>query len=170
MATKLPKKQPAQEAPPDDLAVLFSSRDLTLSGETVTVREYSFGKQLKLGGELARLANAIAAARRESTDLVGANNYSPPDPLTALLDAIASEAEAFRILLAAACDRPPAWVDALKSEEGEALAITWWSVNCNFFLRRVRRPAELALISAALESTGAASSPPSSATATASGT
>jgi len=146
----------------DDLTVLFSSRDLTLSGETVTVREYTFGEQLKLGGELARLANAIDAARREA---------QPADPITAILDAITSEADALRTLLAAACDRPPAWIDALKSEEGEALAITWWSVNCNFFLRRARRPAELALLDQlAAGSPGAASSPPSSATATASAT
>ncbi|MDR2259547.1 MAG: hypothetical protein LBE06_01150 [Azoarcus sp.] len=143
----------------DDLDILAPEREITVGGETVTVREYSFGAQLKHGALLAALAGALRPALSPAAG--GARQAGD------LLDALAAHADEVVAAIALSVDRPPEWVASLSGEEGEALALTWWSVNMGFFVRRlVTYPALAAALQKPAAPDGAPSSPPSSATAT----
>jgi hypothetical protein len=140
----------------NDLDILAPGRELKIAGETLTVREFTFGEQMQHGAVLAELADALRPVLEPNAG---------GDPLTAILDALAAQAQSVTALIAASIDKPPEWVEALDGDAGEALAITWWTVNKGFFIRRLLRPLQF---QAALNSptAGAASSLPSSATAT----
>ena len=142
----------------DDLAVLTPDREIKLAGETVTVREYRFGEQLKHGALLAELTNALRPASMNDENII---NH--------LLDILVDHAPQMLDAIAISIGQDRAWIEALSGVEGEALALTWWGVNGDFFVRRLMTyPALAASKNAALvAAVGAASSPSSSDTATA---
>ncbi|MDR1936849.1 MAG: hypothetical protein LBS49_14975 [Candidatus Accumulibacter sp.] len=111
------------------MEILFPDRQITLQGETITVRELNFGEQLRHGAALAAFAAAFTPVA-----------LVPEDEPTAALDALAAHWESMRPLVALACGRDAAWIEALAPEEGEVLLIVWWSVNQGFFIRRLARP------------------------------
>ncbi|MCO1815073.1 hypothetical protein FA451_32090, partial [Pseudomonas aeruginosa] len=65
---------------------------------------------------------------------------------------------ALRELLAISCGQSVDWVGALPADDGEALVLTWWTVNSGFFVRRLWRPRLLAMALAS-PPPGAESSP-----------
>ncbi|MDR1063027.1 MAG: hypothetical protein LBL48_03720 [Azoarcus sp.] len=143
----------------DDLDVLAPERAIMVGGETVTVREYSFGEQLKHGALLSELTGALRPALSHATS---GGAQQPGD----LLDALAAHSDEVLAAIALSVDRPVEWVAALSGEDGEALALTWWGVNMGFFVRRlVTYPSLVAAVHQKLAtSDGAPSSPCSSAT------
>ncbi|MEI1029104.1 DUF6631 family protein [Pseudomonas aeruginosa] len=149
-----PRGQPADSAPDDSLSVLFPDRQLAVGGVEVTVRELSFSEQLRHNHLLAPLADALAAVPPEQLD--------GPESINVIFDALARHADALRELLAISCGQSVDWVDALPADDGEALVLTWWTVNNGFFVRRLWRPRLLAMALAS-SPPGAESSPTSSA-------
>jgi hypothetical protein len=141
----------------DDLNVLAPDREITVGGETVMVREYSFGEQLRHGALLAELTEALRPVKSTDADFVNRLLNILVEHQARMLDAIA---------LSIGRDR--AWIEALSGVEGEALALTWWQVNQGFFVRRLMVYPTLAAsaLSRAPVTAGGASSPPSSDTAT----
>lgn len=141
----------------DEFAILSPDREITVGGETVTVREYRFGEQLKHGALLAELTEALRAV---SMNDGGAINR--------LLDILVERPAQMLDAIAISIGRDRAWIEALSGVEGEALALTWWGVNGGFFVRRLMTyPALAASKNAALAAAvGAASSPSSSDTGT----
>ncbi|MGI0451543.1 DUF6631 family protein [Pseudomonas aeruginosa] len=103
----------------------------------MTVRELSFSEQLRHNHLLAPLADALAAVPPEQLD--------GPESINVIFDALARHADALRELLAISCGQSVDWVDALPADDGEALVLTWWTVNNGFFVRRLWRPRLLAM-------------------------
>ncbi|MDR2186859.1 MAG: hypothetical protein LBE62_02270 [Azonexus sp.] len=134
------------------LAVLAPDGEITIGGEKITVKKLTFGDQIKHAMALKWVSDALKTSFSED---VGC-----------LIDALSDIGDALYELLEAATGKPRDWIEGLQGGEGEALLLTFWTVNADFFVRRlVAYPALAARASA-----GAASSPPSSATATASPT
>jgi hypothetical protein len=153
-STSAAPAMPLAEA--DDLAVLAPDAEITLAGEAVTVREYTFGEQLRHGALLTELTEAMRPAFALKEGDVGA-----------LFDALAAHHEALLAAIALAVDRAAEWVAALSGEDGETLMLTWWRVNQGFFVRRlVLYPVLAAARKAAGAPAGAKSSPSSSTTGT----
>lgn len=143
---------PEQAAEATDLEILFPDREITVTGKTVTVRELRFAEQLQHHHLLAPLAAALEST--DPTSLAGAGS------INRIYDLLAGHAEQVLALVALCCDQDEAWVHSLPAVDGENLMLTWWGVNCRFFIRRVWRPR---LAEQASRQAGASSSPPSSA-------
>jgi hypothetical protein len=141
----------ARAAAPDDLEILAPDITLTLAGEEVTARELRFGEQLKYWRELSEVTAELARAAQDDN----------PD---AILEAFVACHDSFMTLLCAATGKPPAFVEALRGAEAEALLGAFWSANQGFFLRRLL--AEFRKQAEKPGTAGEPSSPPSSATAT----
>lgn len=117
----------ATENGQDDLAILHPEHTLTLAGEPITVREYGHVEGLKLGhlvGPVVKALKGIAlGGDLLDVDATGSAFAAVPDEVIALI--------------AAACDKPVAWVENLNDEDGFALRMHWWAINSPFFGRRV---------------------------------
>jgi hypothetical protein len=134
-----------------DIDILIPHREITIAGETITVRELTFGEQLKNSAALTALTDALRPLLKPDAD----------DNLGAVLDALTAQADALAHLIAISTGKPQEWVLSLPGVLGETLAIHWWGVNQHFFIRRL-------LIFPEIRNgrIGAVSSPHSSATAT----
>jgi hypothetical protein len=151
----------AEKLPPagHDLEVLFP--DITVeigiadgSKEKINMRELRFGEQIKYASELARVLAAIKGVFGH-----------PESDLGAIIDALAACSDDMVTLVLAATGKSRDWFDALPGADGEALLACFWSANRGFFLRRLLDYPAMQLRNA-VEQAGAASSPPSSDTAT----
>ncbi|MCL2344956.1 MAG: hypothetical protein FWC58_03770 [Desulfobulbus sp.] len=140
----------------DDLDILHPDAEMVVGGETIMVRALTFGQQLRLGRELRGLTDAIKAAHDEDRGVIG------------FMDAFSENGEGILKLLEAATGKPGDWIESLDDKQGEDLLALFWSVNQDFFVRRLAvYPALEKAARASMPSAGAASSPPSSGTATA---
>ncbi len=111
----------------DDADILFPDATLTVAGEDITVRELTFAQGLKLGGIARPLIDSMA-------DLFAADDepaYSNLAEVFAEHDGIVMQ------LLSAATGKDEAWLQQLSDSDGQALLMTLWSVNQDFFIRRL---------------------------------
>lgn len=140
--------------PAEEHEILFPDREVTLStGEQVTVNEYSFRDGLRMDAFAAPLIADLRQLLLAEPD---------EDAMLAQLDQLFGlHAEIVMQAIAIATAKTVEWLDALGDSDGQKLRLTWWSVNRDFFLRRLVRPRQ-ATLKAWLQS-----SPDSSATATA---
>ncbi|MDR1424303.1 MAG: hypothetical protein LBI92_06860 [Azoarcus sp.] len=137
-----------------DLDVLVASQSIPIRGETVVVRELSFGEQLAHYTPLAALADALKPVFHAPEE----------ERLTLILDAIAAHQEAILPLAALVAGKTVEWLKDLSGAEGEALLLAFWGANQDFFVRRIQRPEVVALALALARRDGAKSSPSSSTT------
>jgi hypothetical protein len=178
MATRRrPAEKSAEKNPPGaapigaaligDLEVLAPERTVEAGGETLAVRELSFGEQLKHGQALSALSAALSAALLPGA-LAG--TLSPEEETARVTVALTGEWQSLLVLMAISCGRDAAWIEALAGEEGERLMLAWWGANSSFFIRRLARElfAQKArqIRAQATTRTGGASSPRSSDTGT----
>jgi len=112
-----------------DYEVLFPDVSITLRGESVTVREYSFVEGL----QAASLARGLL---RDLGDLFLDADQSEPD-LGDIEAVMGAHAGVVVELIALATDRPAEWVGALPDADGQRLLLTWWAVHRDFFGRRL---------------------------------
>src|SRR6185437_3659103 len=117
----------------DDLAILFPERTVTVAGRTVVMREYTFIESILLADAL------------------------PYDD--ALRPIFGEHADDVVTLIAKAADQPREWVASLGDEEGNQLRLLWWSVNGDFFGRRVRESIVLHQLRVSAGQTSSSSSP-----------
>lgn len=142
------------DAQADDLTILMPDGEIEIGGEKITVKALRFGDQMRHGATLKALTEAMKACMQD-------------EGVGSLLDAFAANSEGIYGLLEAATGKPRDWIEALTGEEGEALLL-FWTVNKDFFERRlIAYPALSQVAAIRAMSAGATSSPPSSATATA---
>jgi hypothetical protein len=135
-----------------DLATLFPERTTTIADRVVVMREYSFVESLHLSAPIAGLVDAMAGVAL-------AGNFHDIDSLRT---AFGEQADNVLQLIAAACDQPLGWVQALDAASGEQLMLLWWGVNTDFFLRRVLQSVQLAKLREVQAIVGPTSSPHSS--------
>lgn len=116
----------------DELAVLFPDVPMRIGGQDLTVRELRFAQQIQFNAELAALADELSQA---------ANVYeASPGAINTLLDVLINHWPNLKQLVAASIEQDVTWIEALSGDEGEALLMTWWTVNRGFFVRRLMRP------------------------------
>ncbi|MFW6077413.1 MAG: DUF6631 family protein [Hyphomicrobiales bacterium] len=120
--------KPETQAPEKDAEVLFPERTLTVDGEAVTVREFSFLEEMRL----AAMAEPLLERLRELS-------FDDEQSLTSrdLERAFVEHEAVFVELLAVAVDKPADWVRGLTRKNGQALMTTFWSVNHAFFTERM---------------------------------
>lgn len=109
-----------------DSEVLFPDREITIGDETIAVREFSYGEQLRYAarcrGLLAAIEQAFAADEAASVD-----------------DVIEDFSDEWLSLLALATGKPRDWLVALTREQGDLLSTAMWGANRDFFLRTIAR-------------------------------
>jgi hypothetical protein len=110
-----------------DLAILHPERAATIAGVALVVREYTFAESLRHQALVSALCDAM-------TGVALTGEFHDMDSLRA---AFGDNADILLRLVAIACDQPLAWVQGLSAIDGEQLFLLWWSVNADFFLRRV---------------------------------
>lgn len=113
----------------NNLEVLMPNREITLAGETITVREYSFKDALTIGNEIDQFVALIVAEMNstnklsiEQADLIIINNL-----------------ELVHSLISTSIQKPVTWIEALSYENGLQLLDWWWVVNSVFFMNAVTR-------------------------------
>ncbi|GHU11476.1 hypothetical protein FACS1894185_4770 [Betaproteobacteria bacterium] len=162
MALKIKRKtlhrqaaaRPNSPAAARDLEVLAPQRVIEVGGEKITVRELTFGEQLRYGAVMNAFADAVSPLLSD-----------PENEIRIVLDAVALHWDTLSELVALTVGRERDWIEGLPPADGELLMLAWWGANAGFFVRRVvTYPAMQKGAQAILG--GAASSPPSSATAT----
>lgn len=130
-------KQPPAAADDASLEVLLPDRQVTIGGRALVVRELRFEEQLRHNHLLVPIATALSALSRST--LEGAES------INAVYDVLAANVDGLRELMALSCGHPQEWIAQLPPAEGEALLLTWWTVNSGFFVRRLWRPRLIAL-------------------------
>lgn len=138
--------------------ILFPERTLTLNGEKVEVREFTFREEMQ----------AIMVAEEIIADL--ANLYkSEKEPSFQKIEKLfATHEAAFFELVSLSTGKSVEWLQALPGREGHVLLMTFWSVNSHFFIQRVvmETLATMPTLAEKIASTSGNSSPSSSSTAT----
>ena len=129
----------------DDLQILMPDADLTIAGETITVREYRFFDGLVIVKQAAPFIDDLY-------NLLGREGAAPPsfDDIEML---VATHRDLVKEMVALSVARTAEWVGALSDTDGDALLLTWWEVNTRFFIRRVMRRALKERLSAGHAST-----------------
>lgn len=141
------QKSPDSE---DDLSVLLSTRNITIAGRALVIREYNLMDMLQLGDKLDALTHSLA----EVMD----NPWPPVEEVEAVLR---KHADDIPELIARTVDQPIQWVALLPANEGQTLIDWWWTQNRRFFMKAVVRLVGIRVTRAKL-SASAASSQPSS--------
>lgn len=124
---------PKGAAGADDLAVLSPDAVLTIDGEEITVHEYRFFDGLAIRAQAAPFFDGLYQ--------VLGQQGGPPPSFDDIEMMIANHVELVKALVAMSVKRPVEWVAQLGEADGDALLMTWWQVNQNFFIRRVMRRA-----------------------------
>ncbi|MGE4459101.1 MAG: DUF6631 family protein [Stenotrophomonas sp.] len=138
--------------------VLNPDISLSINGERVTVREYSFFEAM----------DVVYADRGFLDDCVVILAAPGQDPWEAVRALVGRHRTFLVSAIATSCDREIAWVIGLPPKEQDRLFSTWWAVNGHFFLQ------EAAVVlrsrnAAASRSTGTSSSATSPAPASTAG-
>lgn len=116
--------KPAAE-PENDLDVLLSTRDITIAGKPITVREVTLVDSLVLHDSLAPMVASLADVMQ--------TEYPRFEEVQQVL---AKHATVLPVLIAHCTDQPVEWVQTLPGSEGLALMDWWWAVNRRFFYGR----------------------------------
>jgi len=142
------KQKPADTE--DELSVLLSTRNITIAGRALVIREYNLMDMLQLGEKLSALTQSLAGAMQ-----------TPWPPIEDIEAVLARHAGDLPELIACTVDQPVQWVALLPGSEGQALIDWWWTQNRRFFMNAVVRLETIRATRAKL-SASAASSQPSS--------
>lgn len=105
-----------------DAEILFPGTEIIVAGETITVREFSYGEAIRYasryGALLARIADEYSDDGGHDLDAV-----------------IASHPEEWLFLVAQSCGKPVEWFDSVGQGDGQSIALAAWQANPGFFCR-----------------------------------
>ena len=116
-----------EQKPEDENEILFPDRELTLAGESVTITEFTFLQEQKA----VPLAQPIIQAISDAFTGDKEPGFSDIENI------FFSWGEAFNQLVCMSVNKPVEWLEKLTGQEGQLLAMTFWSVNRRFFISRV---------------------------------
>lgn len=142
------KQKPADTE--DELSVLLSTRNITIAGRGLVIREYTLMDMLQLGDKLDALTHSLAEVMQK-----------PWPPLEEVESVLRKHAGDIPELIACTVEQPIPWVALLPADEGQTLMDWWWTQNRRFFMNAVVRLETIRATRAKL-SASAASSQPSS--------
>ena len=131
----------------NDLDTLFPGQDVTVAGQTITVKPLTFGqlpkatKLLQPVIKALRASGAIGANPTSDTEkpegAPGKGDRLAIDFISSWVDTVAAGGEDLLALVGYAIDKPRDWFDALSMDDGVALVRAVVEVNGDFFGRRV---------------------------------
>ena len=105
----------------NDLEVLFpEGKTVTVAGEPITVKPFTFGQIPKVVGTVKKLAGVVQGDQID------------------VLDAIEKGGEDLLALAAFVVGKPREWFDEVPTDEGVELLKAIFEVNLDFFAKRVR--------------------------------
>lgn len=123
------EKVTATKEESNDLSVLMPDRKITLAGETITVREYSFKDALTIGREIDQFAALIV------NEMNGSNKITIEQADMLIMNNL----ELVYSLISTSIQKPITWIEALSYEDGLQVLDWWWVVNSGFFMNAVTR-------------------------------
>ena len=110
----------------NDAEILFPNAEITVKGETITVKEFSFIQGMKIN----------AMARPMINDL--GHFFSDEDAdFSSMSVVFDNHAELLIHLMSVSTEKPIEWFETLSDSEGQSLLMTFWSVNKSFFINRL---------------------------------
>lgn len=113
----------------NDLATLIPNREITLAGETITVREYSFKDALTIGNEIDQFVTLIV------TEMNGTNKMTIDKADLIIMNNL----ELVYSLISKSIQKPISFIESLPYSDGLQLLDWWWVVNSHFFMNAVTR-------------------------------
>lgn len=123
------EKVTATKEESNDLEVLMPNREITLAGEIITVREYSFKDALTIGREIDQFVALIV------NEMNGTNKITIEQADTIIINNL----ELVYSLISTSIQKPISFIEALSYENGLQLLDWWWVVNSGFFMNAVMR-------------------------------
>ena len=113
----------------NDLATLMPNREISLAGETITVREYSFKDALTIGNEIDQFVTLIV------TEMNGTNKMTIEQADLIIMNNL----ELVYSLISTSIQKPILFIESLSYSDGLQLLDWWWVVNSGFFMNAVTR-------------------------------
>ena len=138
-----------------DLDTLFPDRELTVGGETLSIRPLTFG-QLPAA---VKLLNPVIKAVGAS-GLLGGEKKELGQIITSGLDLFAVGGEDLLAFLAFAVRKPREWFDTMEADDGIRVLNAVFEANMDFFNRRVLPQLGLQAAASDGDSSSASSSQP----------
>jgi hypothetical protein len=123
------EKVTATKEESNDLATLMPNREITLAGETITVREYSFKDALTIGNEIDQFVALIV------NEMNGTNKITIEQADSIIMNNL----ELVYSLISTSIKKPISFIEMLPYEDGLQLLDWWWVVNSRFFMNAVTR-------------------------------
>ncbi|UEA17800.1 hypothetical protein K7G92_001030 [Pasteurella canis] len=114
----------------DELNILFPNANINIAGVEVEVKEYTLLQQLQHHAQLMPFIQALRNAMADK------KSFS----LDKLMFCISQNYQDVLELVALSTDQSVEFVQNLKGEEAESLLMLWWTVNSDFFTRKVLQP------------------------------
>ena len=121
------EKVTAKNEESNDLSVLMPDRKITLAGETITVREYSFKDVLAIRLEIDRFVALIVA------EMNGTSKITIDQTDKTIMNIF----QIVHSLISISIQKPITWIEALPYEDGLQLLDLWWVVNSGFLMNSV---------------------------------
>ncbi|MGC6248284.1 DUF6631 family protein [Bisgaard Taxon 45] len=114
----------------DELNILFPNANINIAGIEVEVREYTLLQQLQHHAQLMPFIQALRHAMADK------KSFS----LDKLMDCISAHYQDVLELVALSTNQSIEFIQNLKGEDAESLLMLWWTVNSDFFTRKVLQP------------------------------
>ena len=115
----------------NDLDMLFPGQDVTVAGQTITVKPLTFGQLPKA----TKLLQPVIKALRDAGALSGEGAVI--DLIGSWVDTLAAGGEDLLALVGYAIGKPRDWFDLLSMDDGVAIVRAVVEVNGDFFARKV---------------------------------
>lgn len=135
-----------------EMEILFAEKDVTIGGETLTIKPYSWMQSMKAVQPVGALMHALVSHIDEVDailqSIAGGNSLAQQvDAIARLAGEVESErlAEAVSILLQLATGKPRAYIEGLLIDDAARLGMAVYEVNKHFFkqrLAKLRTPGE----------------------------
>lgn len=108
--------------------ILAPDRDIPIGDEIITVREFSYFQGLKLAPIAADLLDDFRKLVDTGPDL----------SLESIENLFGRHADVVIRLVSASINKPVSWIDKnVNDTDGQSLTMLFWTVNKDFFLRRL---------------------------------
>lgn len=123
------EKVTAKNEESNDLEVLIPNREITLAGEIITVREYSFKDALTIGNDIDQFVALIV------NEMNGTNKITIEQADAIIMNNL----KLVYSLISTSIQKSITWIEALSYEDGLQVLDWWWVVNSGFFMNAVTR-------------------------------
>lgn len=112
-----------------NLATLMPNHEITLAGDTITVREYSFKDALTIGNDIDQFVALIV------NEMNGTNKMTIEQADSIIMNNL----ELVYSLISTSIQKPVSFIESLSYSDGLQLLDWWWVVNSHFFMNAVTR-------------------------------